>query len=58
MLDIIIPHYTESWEVGKKFFVMLDLQRGIDFNQIHVILVNDGLENSFPEEYYKDSYQQ
>ena len=54
MLDIIIPHYTESWEVGKKFFAMLDLQRGIDYNQIHVILVNDGLENSLLDEYFEN----
>lgn len=46
MLDIIIPHYTESWQVGKKMFSMLDLQRGIDFSQIGVIVVNDGHDNT------------
>ena len=45
MLDIIMPHYKEPWEKGEKFFMMLDLQRGIDFSQVNVIIVNDGEEN-------------
>ena len=24
MLDIIVPHYREPWEVGEKFFAMLN----------------------------------
>lgn len=52
-LDIIVTHYNESWEVGKKFFDMLDLQRGVDFSQLHVILVHDGSE-AFPETYFWD----
>ena len=42
MLDIVIAHYNEPWEIGRKLFWMLDLQRGIDWNQIHVTVVNDG----------------
>lgn len=42
MLDIIVPHYKEPWEVGKKLFDIIDLQRGIDFSKIHVTIVNDG----------------
>lgn len=42
MLDIIMPHYDEPWEIGKPFFDMLACQQGIDFGQIRVILVNDG----------------
>ena len=45
MLDIIVTHYKEPWEVGKPLFDILALQRGIDFDQIKVILVNDGQEN-------------
>ena len=48
MLDIIMPHYKEPWEVGKKFFDMLDLQRGVDFSKIRVILVQDGEEGTLP----------
>ena len=42
MLDIIVTHYDEPWETGKKFFDMLGCQRGIDFAGIRVILVHDG----------------
>ena len=45
-LDIIVPHYNESWEDGKKLFDALALQRGIDFDDFRVLLVNDGEENS------------
>lgn len=54
MLDIIVTHYKEPWEVGSKFFAMLDLQRGIDFSQIHVIVVNDGKENMLPNEHFQN----
>lgn len=52
MLDIIMPHYDEPWEEGEKFFSMLDLQRDVDFSQIKVILVNDGLEHRLPDELF------
>ena len=42
MLDIIMPHYDEPWFVGKPFFDMLAIQKGVDFSQIRVILVHDG----------------
>jgi glycosyltransferase involved in cell wall biosynthesis len=54
MLDIIIPHYNEPWSVGKKLFDMLALQRDIDFSAMHVFLVNDGIENTLPDEYFAD----
>lgn len=41
-LDIVVTHYREPWEVGKPLFDLLALQRGVDFGQIRVILVNDG----------------
>lgn len=47
-LDIIITHYQEPWELGEKMFQILRLQRGIDFNDIRVILIHDGTEK-FPE---------
>ena len=49
MLDIIIPHYKEPWEVGKKLFEIINLQRGIDFGYIRVMLIHDGTE-PFPAE--------
>ena len=51
LLDIVVAHYNEPFEVGRPFFDMLDLQRNIDYKQIHVILVHDGTE-AFPEEYF------
>lgn len=53
MLDIIVTHYDEPWETGAKFFQMLDIQRKVDFQQIRVILVNDGEEHSLPSEYFE-----
>lgn len=50
-LDIIVAHYNEPWEIGEPFFRMLDLQLGINFHDIRVILVHDGSE-PFPEEYF------
>lgn len=52
MLDIIVTHYNEPWEVGKKFFDMLDMQRGADFTAFQVIVVNDGEENALPDEHF------
>ena len=47
-LDIIVPHYREPWATGKKFFDMLALQRGINFDEIRVILAQDGKEGRLP----------
>lgn len=41
-VDIIVPHYTEPWDVGEKLFSMIRMQRGIDFDDIRVTIVNDG----------------
>ena len=56
MLDIIVPHYTEPWNVGKKFFDMLDLQRDVDFSKIRVLLVNDGEENALPDTCFSERH--
>lgn len=52
-LDIIVPHYKEPFSTGQKFFEMLALQRGIHFDDIRVILVNDGIENALTGELFK-----
>lgn len=54
MLDIIITHYKEAWEIGKPMFDLLALQRGVDFGSFRVLLVNDGEENKFPDELFKN----
>lgn len=42
MLDIYITHYKEPWEVCRKQFLMLDLQRRVDWGEIRVTVINDG----------------
>lgn len=41
-LDIIIPHYREPWETCRYLFDSIALQRGISFNNVRAIVVNDG----------------
>lgn len=41
-LDLIVPHYKEPWETCHYLFDSIALQRGISFNNIKVIVVNDG----------------
>lgn len=41
-LDIIVPHYHEPWSVCQYLFDSINLQRMVDFNNIRVIMVNDG----------------
>ena len=43
-LDIIVPHYHEPWSICKPLFDSIALQRGIKFEDIAVIVVNDGAE--------------
>ena len=42
MLDIIITHYKEPWEVCRKLFLSLDMQRVVKWDEIHVTVINDG----------------
>lgn len=41
-LDIIVPHYKEPWHVCKYLLDTIACQRGILFDNLRVILVNDG----------------
>lgn len=52
-LDIIITHYKEPWSIGKPMFDMLALQRNINFDDLGVILVNDGEENELVGNWHK-----
>lgn len=50
LLDIVITHYKEPFETGKKLFDILALQRGINFNDFRVIVVEDGGENAISDD--------
>ena len=52
-LDIIVTHYKEPWEVGKPLFDSIALQRMINFDDISVILVNDGEDHELPNECFE-----
>ena len=41
-LDIIVPHYKEHWSVCKYLFDTIACQRGILFDNLRVVVVNDG----------------
>ena len=41
-LDLIVPHYKEPWKTCKYLFDTIATQRGICFDNIRVIVVNDG----------------
>lgn len=47
-LDIILTHYNEPWHIGKPFFDMLEHQRCVRFQDVCVILVQDGEEHALP----------
>lgn len=44
-LDIIVTHYNEPIELCKKLFDSIACQRGIDFDDIKVTVINDGNSN-------------
>ena len=41
-LELVVPHYKEPFEDCKFLFDSIQLQHGIDFNDISVLVVNDG----------------
>ena len=51
-LDIIIPHYKEPWETCKYLFDTIATQRGICFDNVKAIVVNDG-DCLLDEEHFK-----
>ena len=59
MLDIVITHYKEPWDVCRGLFETLDAQRGVNWDEISVTVINDGGEfipawYLFGFEYYVD----
>ena len=43
-LTLVVPHYKEPFEICKFLFDSIEIQHGIDFNDIKVMVVNDGDE--------------
>lgn len=57
-LEILIPRYNEPFELLKPMLDSIEIQQNIDFNEIGVIIVNDGRENLLNEELFsKYSYK-
>ena len=48
-LDIIIPHYHEPWSLCKPLFDSIALQCGVNWENIGVIVVNDGVEGTLAD---------
>lgn len=48
-LDILMPHYKESFDVVKPYLDSVALQGGINFDDVGVIIVNDGDDVVFDE---------
>lgn len=44
-LDIIITHHDEPYTTIHGFFDMLSAQRGVDWNDVNLIIIQDGEEN-------------
>ena len=45
MLDIIVTHYDEEWELGRPLFDSIQHQRCVELDKICVTLVQDGNDN-------------
>lgn len=51
-LTIVVPHYKEPFEVCKFLFDSIQIQHGIDFNDLEVLVVNDGDEVVFDKDVF------
>lgn len=54
-LSIIVTHYNEPEEVCRPLFDSIAVQEGLNFDDLEVIVVNDGTENVLPKEFF-DKY--
>ena len=48
-LDIIVTHCMEPAEVGRQLFLSIAMQELIDFDDINVLIINDGEGHELPE---------
>lgn len=55
-LQILVPQYKETEEVIKPLLDSVALQQGIDFNEVGVIIVNDGYTESKLSKKFLKSY--
>lgn len=55
-LDILIPRYQESHEIISTLLYSINLQTGIDFSQIGVIIIEDGSKEPLTKEFI-DSFR-
>lgn len=53
-LDLVVPRYKEPWDVCKYLFDSIALQRGIDLDDIRVLVINDGDENVLDDNLWDD----
>ena len=49
LLDIVITHWTEPWEIGANAFRMLSVQRRVNWDKVGVSIIHDG-SDAFPDE--------
>ena len=49
VLDIISPHYKEPWSTCKYLFDSIAMQRAIPWEEVRVIIVNDGDDTSLDD---------
>lgn len=52
-LDILITHYKEDFSVVKPLLDSIALQQNVDFNEVGVIIVNDGNEVVFDKKLFE-----
>lgn len=45
LLSIVVTHWKEPWEEIQHYFLMVNLQRGVDPDECEVIIVQDGDDN-------------
>lgn len=56
LLDIVVTHYQEPWEIVRPFFDVLCAQRSVDFTKFKVWIVQDGPAPSvIPNGYFEGS---
>lgn len=52
ILEIVVTHWTEPWELVQKGFLMLASQRLVDWSKVKVTLIHDGTP-CYPDEYFE-----
>lgn len=57
LLDIVVPHYHEEWDIVRPFFDVLKSQKGVDFTQFKIFVIHNGVvsvNSSLYEPYRKE----